>query len=97
MANSWYFDEYGDKIINDYKNKLTGYKTKNGTLPHEEEDFKTILIAPKDYAEAVFAARCFLFLKNGTDFLKAFDKKLQEKANPYRQEINLNIVSKMYL
>lgn len=80
MANSWYFDEYGDKMIRDYKRRLTEYQKKTGTLPHEVGDFENFLQAPKDYAEAVFAARCFLFLKNGTDFLKVFDKKMQEKG-----------------
>lgn len=80
MANSWYFDEYGDKMIKDYKRELTEYQKKSGTLPHELEDFKSILQNPKDYAEAVFAARCFLFLKNATDFLSVLDQKLQENG-----------------
>lgn len=79
MANSWYFDEYGDQMISNYKNKLTEYQKKKMTLPHEEQDFDLILIEPKDYAEAVFAAYCFKFLTDGTDFLKELDKKLQEK------------------
>lgn len=80
MANSWYFDEYGDKMIRNYKRELIEYQKKSGKLPHEEDDFKNILIEPKDYAEAVFAAKCFLFLKDATDFLNQLDRKLQEKG-----------------
>lgn len=82
MANSWYFEEHGDEMIKKYKSDITEYQKKMGALPHEVEDFENILQEPKDYAETVFAANCFCFLKEGTDFLKQLDKKLQERKVP---------------
>ena len=93
MANSWYFDEYSTEIIGKYKKDIEEYQKKRGVLPHEEEGFESILLAPKDYAEAVFAADCFHYLKNGTDFFSQFDKKLQESgvSQKTRNELNSRI------
>lgn len=83
-VNSWYFEDHGDDMIKKYKKDMAEYQKKMGTLPHETKDFETVVLNPKDYAEAVFAARCFSFLKDGTDFLTIFDQKMQEAGEPIR-------------